>query len=54
MSMNKKKLLLIILCICTFIFAFNVYAEEDIFDSAADGSGNPRPGRISQICGADL
>ncbi|MBR6948811.1 MAG: TPM domain-containing protein [Bacilli bacterium] len=36
--MNKKKLLLIILCICTFIFAFNVYAEEDIFDSAADGS----------------
>ena len=35
--MNKKKLILIILCIFTFIFAFNVYAEEDIFDSAADG-----------------
>lgn len=36
--MNKKKLLLIVLCLCTLVFTFNVYAEEDIFDVVSDSN----------------
>ena len=36
--MNKKKLILIVLCICTLLFTFNVRAEEDIFDTVSDNN----------------
>ena len=36
--MNKKKLVLIVLCICTLLFTFNVRAEEDIFDTVSDNN----------------
>lgn len=36
--MNKKKLILIVLCVFTLLFTFNVFAEEDIFDTVTDNN----------------